>query len=130
MQVGRAWCVLVALALPIVSSADGPTANNAPVQPAAAPQPQTAPTQPLLNARLLARSDALVSYCAKADPSTRAKYQDHVKRLVKGANAAEVTRVRSGEEYRKARGPITEFLGKIDERNSKRACTAYLPRDR
>jgi hypothetical protein len=120
MRFRRARHVLVALGLSALACADDRLST--PTQ-AAVPAPS------LPDARLLARSDALISFCAKADPAAAAKYQQQGKRIVQGKNAAAVTRVRNGDEYRKAHGSITEFLDKVDERNAKRACSAYLPKE-
>lgn len=117
----RARYVLAALGLSALACADErvSTPTQAPV---------LAPSLP--DARLLARSDALVSFCTKADPSAAAKYQEQAKRIVQSKNAAAVTRVRNSNEYRKAHGSIAEFLDKVDERNAKRACSAYLPKEK
>ena len=119
MQVRRAWYVLAALALPVLAEADDRVS---------APAPVVAPTPALPDARALAKSDALAGYCAKVDPAIAAKYQEQTKRWVHSTSVAAVTHVRNSDEYRKAHGAIAVFLDKVDERNAKRTCSAYLPK--
>ena len=115
---------------PYVLAALGLSAMACAADRVSTPTLAAVPAPSLPDARLLARSDALVSFCTKADPGAATKYKEQGKRIVQGKNAAAVTRVRNGDEYRKAHGLISEFLDKVDERNAKRACSAYMPKEK
>jgi len=112
MRVRCGWVLLAALALPLLASAEDQANTRMP------------------DARLLAKSDALVSFCTKVDPPAAAKYQEQIKQMVHNTSTAAVTQVRSSEEYRTAHTSIAGFLDKVDERNAKRACKAYLPKSK
>jgi hypothetical protein len=81
---------------------------------------------PAPDPRALGTAEAIVSYCAKIDPSAAAKYQQHVKLIVKNASEEVLARVRQSSEYQQARDTVDESVGKLDERDAKRACSASL----
>ena len=81
---------------------------------------------PAPDPRALGTAEAIVSYCAKIDPSAAAKYQQHVKLIVKNASEEVLARVRQSSEYQQARDTVDESVGKLDEREAKRACSASL----
>jgi hypothetical protein len=112
MRVRCGWVLLAAMALPLLASAED--------------QPNTQ----VPDVRLLAKSDALVSFCTKVDPPAAAKYQEQIKQMVQNTSKAAVTQVRNSDEYQKAHKSITEFLDKVDERNAKRTCKTYLPKSK
>jgi hypothetical protein len=72
--------------------------------------------------KALALADGMLSYCAKAVPSTAATYQKQVKRLTQGAGNQSLAQVRASVEYHRARESIDEFVGKVDEHNASRVC--------
>jgi hypothetical protein len=78
------------------------------------------------DARALGAAEAIVSYCAKIDPSAAAKYQQHVKLIAKNASEEVLAKVRQSSEYQQARDTVDESVGKLDEREAKRACSASL----
>jgi len=81
---------------------------------------------PAPDPRALGTAEAIVSYCAKIDPSAAAKYQQHVKLIVKNASEEVLAKVRQSSEYQQARDTVDESVGKLDEREAKRACSASL----
>jgi len=99
-----ALCACGCLAAPALSFAEDP-----------APDP-----------RALGTAEAIVSYCAKIDPSAAVRYQQHVKLLVKNASEEVLAKVRQSSEYQQARDTVNESVGKLDERDAKRACSASL----
>jgi hypothetical protein len=89
------------LAWPMLTRADG-----------LAPDPQA-----------LGIADAMLDYCAKAYPESAVKFQFQLKRLTGGASAAALAQARNSESYRRAHDAEVDFIGKIDPRNAKRACS-------
>jgi len=81
---------------------------------------------PAPDPRALGTAEAIVSYCAKIDPAAAAKYQQHVKLVVKNASEEVLAKVRQSSEYQQAHDTVGESLGKLDERDAKRACSASL----
>jgi len=81
---------------------------------------------PAPDPRALGTAEAIVSYCAKIDPSAAAKYQQHVKLIAKNASEEVLAKVRQSSEYQQARDTVDESVGKLDEREAKRACSASL----
>jgi hypothetical protein len=81
---------------------------------------------PAPDPRALGTAEAIVSYCAKIDPSAAAKYQQHVKLLVKNATEEVLAKVRQSSEYQQARDAVNDSVGKLDERDAKRTCSASL----
>lgn len=77
--------------------------------------------------RSLGTAEAIVSYCAKIDPAAAAKYQQHIKRLVGNASEEVLAKVRQSREYQKARDTVDQSVGKLDEGEAKRTCSASLP---
>ena len=100
-----ALCACGCLAAPALSFAED----------AAAPDP-----------RALGTAEAIVSYCAKIDPAAAAKYQQHIKLLVRDVSQEVLAKVRQSSEYQQAHDTVGESLGKLDERDAKRACSASL----
>ena len=81
---------------------------------------------PAPDPRALGTAEAIVSYCEKIDPSAAAKYQQHVKLIAKNASEEVLTKLRQSSEYQQARDTVDESVGKLDEREAKRACSASL----
>ena len=81
---------------------------------------------PAPDPRALGTAEAIVSYCAIIDPSAAAKYQQHVKLIAKNASEEVLAKVRQSSEYQQARDTVDESVGKLDEREAKRACSASL----
>ena len=74
----------------------------------------------------LAITEAILSYCTKVDPAAAARYQEKVKQLVQGASDEALAKVRSSDEYQRARASLDDFVSKVDEHNAKRVCTNDL----
>ena len=81
---------------------------------------------PAPDPRALGTAEAIVSYCAKVDPSAAAKYQQQVKLVVKNASEEVLAKVRQSSAYQQARDKVNESVGKLDESDAKRACSASL----
>lgn len=77
---------------------------------------------PAPDPKALALADGRLSFCAKAVPSSAATYKDQVGQLTKGASEQMVAQVRASEAYRRARGSIDDFFGKVDEHNFRLVC--------
>jgi len=71
-------------------------------------------------------AEAMLDYCAKAYPSSAVKFQYQITRLTQGLSAETLAKVRSSEEYRRARDAEGDFVGKVDPRNAKRVCSKPL----
>lgn len=117
----RRACAPAVLALLVLSGAGSPALalDNSASHPAAAPA--TGPAA-AVSERELGLADALLEYCTKADPSTADGVKVRVSRVTHGASAAELARVRAGSGYIAARRAESDFLSKVDPRNSARAC--------
>jgi hypothetical protein len=98
------WIALLAcgwLACAMVARADG-----------AAPDP-----------RVLGLTEGILSYCTKVDPALAAPYQEKFRQLVQGASDEVLARVRSSDEYQRARQSMEDFVSKVDEHNARRVCS-------
>jgi len=81
---------------------------------------------PAPDPRALGTAEAIVSYCATVDPSAAAKYQQQVKLVVKNASEEVLAKVRQSSAYQQARDAVDQSVGKLDEQDAKRACSASL----
>jgi hypothetical protein len=77
-------------------------------------------------ARALGITEAILTYCAKADPSAAARYQEQIKLLVQQASEQTLAEVRKSPEYLKAHASVDDFIAKIDPHNAKRVCSESL----
>ena len=78
--------------------------------------------EPAPDAKALGLAEALFSYCAKADPSSSARYQAKIKAVAQGAGEDILAKVRLSDEYVKAHAAVDDFVAKVDERNAKKVC--------
>jgi hypothetical protein len=83
---------------------------------------------PVLDSRALGIAESMVTYCARIDAATAARYQQKAKLLVKGASEEALAKVRKSDAYRAAYDSVTDFTSKIDNRNAKLACTGSADR--
>jgi len=88
------------------------------------PQGGGKPSTP--DARALGLTDAMLDYCAKADPDSVAKRREQLRQLVRGASKETLVRVRRSDEYKRAHDGMVDFVGKVDEHNAKRLCAEPL----
>lgn len=70
----------------------------------------------------LAKADALLSYCAKATPTSMNKYWAQVKLITKDASKEQLAAVRRSDEYRKAHQALDDFVAKVDSHNARLVC--------
>jgi hypothetical protein len=82
--------------------------------------------EPAPDPRALGTAEAIVSFCAKIDPAAAAKYQQQVKLVVKNASDEVLAKVRQSSAYQQAHDMVGESVGKLDEQDAKRACSASL----
>ncbi len=82
------------------------------------------------DARALGFADAMLGYCAKADPSGAAKERERVERLTHGASVQALAAARGSPEYRRAYDAETAFAGKINDGNARRFCSGSAARGR
>ena len=76
--------------------------------------------------RALAITEGILSYCTKVDPAAAVKYQETVKQLVQGTSDEALSKVRSSDDYQRARASVDDFVSKVDEHNAKRVCSNGL----
>jgi hypothetical protein len=76
--------------------------------------------------KVLATAEAIIAYCAKADPSTVSKYQDSIQLITKGASDDTLAKVRKSDAYLQAHASVDEFLAKVDEHNAPKVCARSL----
>lgn len=74
------------------------------------------------NPAALAKADALMSYCAKATPTSMNKYWAQVKLITKDASKEQLAAVRRSDEYRKAHQAVDDFVAKVDSHNAPLVC--------
>jgi hypothetical protein len=78
---------------------------------------------PAPDPRVLGLAESMLSYCTKVDPVSAAAYQGKIGQLIQGASDEVLAKVRSSEEYQRARQSLEDFVSKVDEHNAKRVCT-------
>ena len=71
---------------------------------------------------VLAKADALLSYCAKVAPTSMNKYWTQVKLITKETNKEQLAAVRRSDEYRKAHQGVDDFVAKVDSNNARLVC--------
>ena len=81
---------------------------------------------PAPDARQLAVTESLLTYCSKVDPPSAGAYRARIKQLVQGTSEETLVNVRNSDEYRQARTSVEDFVGNVNERNAKRMCTNCL----
>ena len=79
--------------------------------------------EPAPDARALATTEAILSYCAKVDPASASEYQERVKLIAQGASEKALDEVRKSAEYQQAHASVDDFLAKVDEHNAKKVCS-------
>ena len=79
--------------------------------------------EPVPDPKALGTTEAILSYCAKVDPSGASKYQERVKLVAQGASEKALDEVRKTDEYQQARASVDDFLAKVDEHNAKKVCS-------
>jgi len=85
----------------------------APLAPAQEPAP---------DAKALGITEALLSYCARVDPTAAPRFQERVKSVAMGASDDVLARLRQSEDYMKAHAAVDDFVAKVDEHNAKKVC--------
>jgi hypothetical protein len=89
-----------------------------------AASPLVLATEAAVDPQALGIADSILTYCGRFDPATADKLRERIKQLEDGASEQQLAQIRSSEEYRKAHDSMDEFVGKVDERNAKRVCSA------
>jgi hypothetical protein len=82
--------------------------------------------EPAPNAQALGTVEALVSFCAKADPASATKYQEQQKLIAQSASEKVLAEVRKSEDYRQARALVDESVGKLGQEDAKKTCSESL----
>jgi len=80
-----------------------------------------------VNAAVLGKTEALLTYCLKAYPGSADTYRRQVTRITQGASEQALISVRNSMEYRRAHADVEDFVGKVDARNVKRMCSESVP---
>ena len=78
--------------------------------------------EPAPDPKALGLTEALFSYCAKADPPSAARYKEKIKAAEQRASDEILAKVRQSDEYLKAHAAVDDFVAKVDEHNSKKVC--------
>lgn len=81
---------------------------------------------PTLDARQLAVTESLLTYCSKVDPPTASAYRARIKQLVEATSEETLVKVRNSDEYRQAHASLDDFVSNVNERNARRMCTNGL----
>jgi hypothetical protein len=76
--------------------------------------------------KVLATAEAIIAYCAKAEPSSVAKYQHSIQTITRGASDETLAKVRKSDAYLQAHASVDEFLAKVDEHNAPKVCSRSL----
>jgi hypothetical protein len=82
--------------------------------------------EPLPNARALGTVEALLSFCAKVDSGSAAKYREQLKVITHGATEKVLAEVRKKDDYQQAHALVDESVGKIDQTSAKKVCSESL----
>ncbi len=82
------------------------------------------------NARALGVAEAMLGFCAKADPSAVARQREWIKQLIGEADRKTVADMRHSAEYRHAYDSESGFVAKVESHNIHRLCSELLPGSR
>ncbi len=80
--------------------------------------------------RALATVDAMITFCAKADPASAARYGEQIQAIAPNATEDALAKVRGMDEYRKARAAADAVVAQADPRDASQACTQALAQAR
>jgi hypothetical protein len=70
--------------------------------------------------------EGTIDYCAQADASSAAKYQELKKRLVDDVQEKEIVEARKTKEYKESYDAMSEALGKVPNEQVIKACRSLL----
>jgi len=85
--------------------------------------------EPAPEAKSLATVEAILQYCARADPAAADQYRDQARLLTQGLSEEMLAKVRKSGEYRQSHESALESLAKAGEQDAKQACAQSVPRD-
>jgi hypothetical protein len=88
--------------------------------------PQGAPSESPINSDALGRVEAMLAYCAKADPPSATRYQERGSVFVRSHSAKEVEAARNSDEYRSAFDWSNVELDKVSPGEAVKNCNAFL----
>jgi len=71
-------------------------------------------------------TESVLHFCGPVDPEAAARLKEKIAQLVQGASEDAEAKLRGSDEYRKAYDSVTDFVGKVDERNARRFCSVSL----
>ena len=74
------------------------------------------------DARKLGVTESILDYCTKAYPSSADKIRYEIQLLTRGASPQALAKLRSSDEYRRARDAEDEFVKQVEPRNARRVC--------
>ena len=90
--------------------------------------PATSTDVPAANTPTIAQKlgihEGLLKFCGSIDPAAAEKLREEIRQLVQGTSEQQLAALRGTDEYRKARGSVAAFAGKLEEHNAKRMCAA------
>ena len=75
-------------------------------------------------AQKLGIHEGLLKFCGPIDPAAAEKLREEIRQLVQGTSEQQLAALRGTDEYRKARGSVAAFVGKLEEHNARRMCAA------
>jgi hypothetical protein len=76
------------------------------------------------------RAEAMFDFCARADSTSAAKYQERKDALVRGAQEKEIAEARKTQEYRTGYGKMNVDLSGLSEDQARASCAAILRADK
>jgi hypothetical protein len=82
--------------------------------------------EPAPNAQVLGTVEALLGFCAKADPASAAQYREQLKQLTQGSTEKALAEARKKDEYRQGHALVDESVAKIDQAHAKKVCSESL----
>jgi hypothetical protein len=79
---------------------------------------------PAVDAQALGITDSILAYCGRLDAAAATKIRARITELEHGASEQQLAAIRNSAQYRQAYDSMVEFVGKVDEHNAQRVCTA------
>jgi hypothetical protein len=79
--------------------------------------------EPQINAQELALVDRALEFCGPVDADSVKKLKERLAEITKTASADVVAQARASDTYKQSYATMDSFIGQIDPRNAKVACT-------
>ena len=84
--------------------------------------------EPAVNVQALATTQAILDFCARANPKAAEQYAQQAQALLQGVSAREADELRKSDAYQQTYDSTAQMIGDVPEKEARRACSESTPR--